>query len=359
MKTSTTLYQQPLTDEQCWQAVCARDASHDGQFVFAVRTTGIFCRPSCHSRRPLRENVGFYPDADTAQAAGFRPCKRCQPERADPQQQRIAKVEKACRLLEQEGSVTLETLADAVAMSPWHFHRLFKSVTGMTPKAWQLAFRAQRLRNALNESATITDAVLAAGFPDNSSYYRQADAALGMTARQYRRGGDDTDVCYALSHCSLGHCLVAQSERGICAILLADNEDALLEELRTIFPGARREQADERFVEQVEEVVRRIDNPASPFTLPLDLRGTAFQLQVWNALRAIPVGETVSYQSLANALGKPGAVRAVARACAANKLAIVVPCHRVVRSDGGLSGYRWGATRKARLLRQESESKET
>ncbi len=360
MKTATDVtHQQPLTDEQCWQAVCARDTSRDGQFVFAVRTTGIFCRPSCHSRRPLRENVAFYPDADAAQRAGFRPCKRCQPEKADPQQQRIARVEKACRLLDQDVPVTLETLADAVAMSPWHFHRLFKSVTGMTPKAWQLASRAKRLRSALNETTTITDAVLAAGFPDNSSYYRQADAALGMTARQYRRGGDDTDVCYALSHCSLGHCLVAQSTRGICAILLADTDSALLEELHGIFPHARREQGDARFAEHVEQVVRRIDNPDSPFTLPLDLRGTAFQLQVWDALRAIPAGEIVSYQSLAKAIGKPAAVRAVGGACAANKLAIVVPCHRVVRADGGLSGYRWGATRKARLLRRESESKET
>lgn len=349
----------PLTDDQRWQALCDRDAGCDGLFVFAVRTTGIFCRPSCRARRPLRHNVHFYASANEAQAAGFRPCKRCQPDKATPQQQRMAKVEKACRLLEQDTPVTLETLADAVAMSPWHFHRLFKAVTGMTPKTWQLAFRAKRLRRALGETSTITDAVLAAGFPDNSSYYRQADAALGMTAQQYRRGGSDTDIRYALSHCALGHCLVAQSARGICAILLADSDAALLAELRDIFPHARHEPGAGDFAAQVEQVVRRLDNPDSPFTLPLDLRGTAFQLQVWNALRTIPAGKTVSYQALANTIGKPGAVRAVASACAANKLAIIVPCHRVVRADGALAGYRWGATRKARLLQRESEQEET
>ncbi len=358
MKTATLLSIAPLTDEQCWQAVCERDGHYDGQFVFAVRTTGIFCRPSCRSRRPLRENVGFYPDADSAQAAGFRPCKRCQPDTIDPILQRQAKVEKACRLLEQDTPITLDALADAVAMSPWHFHRLFKRVTGMTPKHWQQAYRARRLQNTLGQSHSITEAVLAAGFPDNSSYYRQADAALGMTASQYRRGGDDTAVHYAVSSCALGYCLVAESERGICAILLDDSEAALLAQLQQIFPHARREPGSARFAEHIAQVVARLDNPLSPFTLPLDLRGTTFQLQVWQALRTLAPGETVSYQTLAAKMGKPKAVRAVASACAANKLAVVVPCHRVVRADGGLSGYRWGVARKAQLLRQEAEEKE-
>lgn len=358
MKTATLLSVTPLTDEQCWQAVCQRDGLYDGQFVFAVRTTGIFCRPSCRSRPPLRENVGFYPDPDTAMAAGFRPCKRCQPDNIDPILQRQAKVEKACRLLEQDTPITLDALAKAVAMSPWHFHRLFKRVTGMTPKNWQQAFRAKRLQNTLSQSSTITEAVLAAGFPDNSSYYRQADAALGMTARQYRRGGDETGVHYAFSRCALGHCLVAESERGICAILLGDSEEVLLTELQQIFPHAQREPGSARFTQHVAEVVERLDNPRSPFTLPLDLRGTAFQLQVWQALRTLAPGETVSYQTLATKIGKPKAVRAVASACAANKLAIVVPCHRVVRADGGLSGYRWGVARKAQLLQQEAGDKE-
>ncbi|MFE4112223.1 bifunctional DNA-binding transcriptional regulator/O6-methylguanine-DNA methyltransferase Ada [Kosakonia sp. YIM B13611] len=347
-----------LLDEQRWQAVLARNAQVDGQFVFAVLTTGIFCRPSCTARHALRQNVRFYPDAQSALVAGFRPCKRCQPDKSHPQQQRLDKVAKACRLLEQDTPITLEQLAAEVALSPYHFHRLFKSVTGMTPKAWQLAFRARRLRNTLAECETVTDAVLAAGFPDSSSYYRQADASLGMTAQQFRRGGDAADVWYTFSDCALGRCLVAESERGICAILLADSDEQLLAQLQAIFPRAQRAQASEAFSERVAQVIQRLDNADAPFTLPLDLRGTAFQLQVWQALREIPAGETVSYQALAQKLGKPQAVRAVASACGANKLAIVIPCHRVVRSDGALAGYRWGMTRKAQLLQRESTKEE-
>ncbi|KDE34694.1 bifunctional DNA-binding transcriptional regulator/O6-methylguanine-DNA methyltransferase Ada [Kosakonia radicincitans] len=348
-----------LLDEQRWQAVLARNPQADGQFVFAVLTTGIFCRPSCRARHALRQNVRFFPDADSAVAAGFRPCKRCQPDKAHPQQQRLDKVATACRLLEQDMPVTLDQLATEVGISPYHFHRLFKSVTGMTPKAWQQAFRARRLRNTLAESDTVTDAVLAAGFPDSSSYYRQADAALGMTARQFRRGGDDADIRYALSDCALGRCLVAESERGICAILLADSDEQLLAELHTIFPHARNVQGDEAMLERVAQVIRRLDRADAPFTLPLDLRGTAFQLQVWQALRELPAGTTISYQRLAQQIGKPGAVRAVASACAANKLAIVIPCHRVVRGDGALSGYRWGIARKAQLLQREAKKEES
>ncbi|SCC63444.1 bifunctional DNA-binding transcriptional regulator/O6-methylguanine-DNA methyltransferase Ada [Kosakonia oryziphila] len=348
-----------LLDEQRWQAVLARNPQADGQFVFAVLTTGIFCRPSCRARHALRQNVRFFPDANSAVAAGFRPCKRCQPDKAHPQQQRLDKVATACRLLEQDTPVTLDQLAASVGISPYHFHRLFKSVTGMTPKAWQQAFRAQRLRNTLAKSDTVTDAVLAAGFPDSSSYYRQADAALGMTARQFRRGGDDADIRYALSDCSLGRCLVAESERGICAILLADSDEQLLAELNTIFPHARNVQGDETMLARVAQVIRRLDRADAPFTLPLDLRGTAFQLQVWQALREIPAGATISYQRLAQQMGNPGAVRAVASACAANKLAIIIPCHRVVRGDGALSGYRWGIARKAQLLQREAKKEES
>ncbi|MEN0584014.1 MULTISPECIES: bifunctional DNA-binding transcriptional regulator/O6-methylguanine-DNA methyltransferase Ada [unclassified Kosakonia] len=348
-----------LLDEQRWQAVLARNAQADGQFVFAVLTTGIFCRPSCTARHALRQNVRFYPDAPSAQDAGFRPCKRCQPDKTHPQQQRLDKVTKACRLLEQDTPITLEQLAAEVALSPYHFHRLFKSVTGMTPKAWQQAFRARRLRNTLAVSETVTDAVLAAGFPDSSSYYRQADALLGMTAQQFRRGGDAAGVWYTFSDCALGRCLVAESERGICAILLDDSDEQLLAQLQAIFPRAQRAQANAAFSSRVAQVIKRLDNADAPFTLPLDLRGTAFQLQVWQALREIPTGETVSYRELAKKLGKPNAVRAVASACGANKLAIVIPCHRVVRSDGALSGYRWGMARKAQLLQRERNKEET
>jgi len=347
-----------MNDDQRWLAVLARDDQADGQFVFAVQTTGIFCRPSCRARHALRENVRFYPDARQAGLAGFRPCKRCRPDQQDPRAQRIAAIEKACRLLEQEQPLTLEKLAQAVAMSPYHLHRLFKSFTGMTPKAWQQAARAKRLRHALTQGESITDSVLAAGFPDSSSYYRNADASLGMTAKQYRSGGEETTVRYALSHCALGRCLVAESARGICAILPGDDDSALIAELERIFPHARREQADAAFAGRVAQVIASVDNHAVALALPLDIRGTAFQRQVWQALRAIPGGETASYQQVANAIGQPGAVRAVARACAANTLAIIIPCHRVVRSDGGLSGYRWGTARKAALLRREAKKEE-
>ncbi|EET1130077.1 bifunctional DNA-binding transcriptional regulator/O6-methylguanine-DNA methyltransferase Ada [Escherichia coli] len=318
-----------LTDDQRWQSVLARDPNADGEFVFAVRTTGIFCRPSCRARHALRENVSFYANASEALAAGFRPCKRCQPEKANVQQHRLDKITHACRLLEQETPVTLEALADQVAMSPFHLHRLFKATTGMTPKAWQQAWRARRLRES-----------------------------LGMTAKQFRHGGENLAVRYALADCELGRCLVAESERGICAILLGDDDATLISELQQMFPAADNAPADLMFQQHVREVIASLNQRDTPLTLPLDIRGTAFQQQVWQALRTIPCGETVSYQQLANAIGKPKAVRAVASACAANKLAIIIPCHRVVRGDGTLSGYRWGVSRKAQLLRREAENEE-
>lgn len=346
-------------DAHRWQAVLDRNPDADGHFIFAVVTTGIYCRPSCRARHALRENVRFYPDADSARAAGFRPCKRCQPDHPTAGHHRLDKIAKACRLLEQDAPVTLEVLAQQVAMSRYHFHRLFRATTGMTPKAWQQAFRAERLRQTLAEGTRVTDAVLAAGFPDSSSYYRHADRALGMTAQQYRSGGRETTVRYALERCTLGRCLVAESERGICAILLADSDDQLLAELARCFPYARRGEGDEAFARRVHQVIAVLDNPRNTLALPLDLRGTAFQRQVWQALCQIPVGETVSYQRVAEIIGKPQAVRAVASACAANTLAVVIPCHRVLRVNGALSGYRWGLARKAQLLAREAEQEKT
>jgi O-6-methylguanine DNA methyltransferase len=346
------------TDDSRWQAVLNRDAKADGQFVFAVRTTGIFCRPSCRARHALRQNVDFYSDADAAAQAGFRPCKRCQPDKLDPQQQRIEKVAHACRLLEQDAPVTLDALAQAVAVSPYHFHRLFKSVTGVTPKAWQQAWRARRLRESLAQGEAVTDAVMDAGFADSSTYYRQADTLLGMTARQFRRGGEDTAIYYALEPCELGRCLVALSERGICAVLLGDDDETLIAQLQQLFPSAQSQQGSAEFHQRISDVVARLGNQHVPLSLPLDIRGTAFQQQVWQALQRIPAGETRSYQQIAASIGNPKAVRAVAGACAANKLAVIIPCHRVVREDGSLSGYRWGVKRKAALLAREKVSEE-
>lgn len=347
-----------INDEQCWQSVLERNADADGQFVFAVRTTGIFCRPSCTAKHALRKNVQFFPDVQAALAAGFRPCKRCQPDKEHAQQHRLDKITRACQLLEQDSPITLDELAQQVAMSPYHLHRLFKATTGMTPKAWQQLYRARRLREALTQGESVTQAILNAGFPDSSSYYRHADATLGMTAKQFRKGGEKLAVRYALTDSSLGRCLVAESERGICAILLGDDDAALVTELQMLFPAARDEPADDNFQQRIRNVIASIDGRNVPLSLPLDIQGTAFQQQVWQALRTIPCGETVSYQQLAQAIGKPKAVRAVASACGANKLAIVIPCHRVVRGDGSLSGYRWGVSRKAQLLRRESPGEE-
>lgn len=347
-----------FTSEQArWQAVESRDARADERFVFAVVTTGIFCRPSCRARRPLRDNVRFYPDAAGALAAGFRPCKRCQPDKTPPQQQKAMRIAAACRQMETSAApLTLAELAQNAAMSPYHFHRLFKSVTGLTPKAWQQALRAQKLRKALREGESVTGAIYASGYASGSAFYREADAALGMTARQYLRGGETAPVDWTIVSCQLGLCLVAQSERGVCAIFPGESRERLESELLTLFPHAQPSQ-DADFHQRVAQVVAFLDAPAGEWTLPLDIRGTAFQQQVWQALRAIPAGSTLSYSELAQKIGKPGAVRAVASACAANKLAVAIPCHRVVRGDGALSGYRWGVERKAALLAREAKIK--
>ena len=255
-----------LTDDQRWQSVLARDPNADGEFVFAVRTTGIFCRPSCRARHALRENVSFYANASEALAAGFRPCKRCQPEKANAQQHRLDKITHACRLLEQETPVTLEALADQVAMSPFHLHRLFKATTGMTPKAWQQAWRARRLRESLAKGESVTTSILNAGFPDSSSYYRKADETLGMTAKQFRHGGENLAVRYALADCELGRCLVAESERGICAILLGDDDATLISELQQMFPAADNAPADLMFQQHVREVIASLNQRDTPLT---------------------------------------------------------------------------------------------
>lgn len=348
-----------ITDDDRWQSVVDRDTDADGQFVFAVQTTGIFCRPSCRAKHALRKNVRFFADAQQAQDAGFRPCKRCQPDKDSAQQHRLDKIARACQLLEQESPLTLDELAQQVAMSPYHLHRLFKATTGMTPKVWQQSWRARRLRDALAKGVPVTQAILNAGFPDSSSYYRKADQALGMTAKQFRKGGDNVSVRYTLADCALGRCLVAESERGICAILLGDDDATLVADLHALFPAAQDVPAEANFQQRVREVIVAINSRDASLSLPLDIRGTAFQQQVWQALRTIPCGETVSYQQLASTIGKPKAVRAVASACGANKLAIVIPCHRVIRGDDALSGYRWGIARKAQLLQRETTGEET
>lgn len=338
-----------------WAAVESRDPAAEGKFVYAVRTTGVVCRPTCPSRRASPENVVFFATLAEAIAAGFRPCKRCKPEQDSLAARHGAMVGELCRYIERAESMpTLAVLAARSCMSAYHLHRVFKSVTGLTPKAYALAHRAERVRAELARGGPVTEALYQAGFSSSGRFYEESDRALGMKPSRYRAGGAGMTIRFAVGACSLGAILVAQSERGICAILLGDDPDALLRELQDRFPAADLIGGDAAFERLVARVVGFVEAPCLGLDLPLDVRGTAYQQRVWRALREIPAGERVSYTELARRIGAPKAARAVARACAANGLAVAIPCHRVVRNDGGLSGYRWGVERKRALLERES-----
>ncbi|WAT00039.1 bifunctional DNA-binding transcriptional regulator/O6-methylguanine-DNA methyltransferase Ada [Rouxiella chamberiensis] len=341
-------------DEARWQAVVNRDDTADGEFVYAVKTTGIYCAPSCPSRQPNRENVVFFENAEQAEAQGYRPCKRCRQGRMSRQHQHTHQVELACRLLENSDKTpTLSQLATEVGLSAYHFHRIFKSLTGLTPRAYAVAKRKQRVRDNLAQTVSVTSALLEAGYASNGNFYASSPASLGMTPSAYRAGGRGMAVWFAVGRCSLGDILVAESPRGICAILLGDNPQALVESLQNSFPHAQLLGNDAEFEQRIAVVVGFVDGEQPALALPLDIRGTAFQQRVWQALRAIPQGETLSYAAVAEKIGSPKAVRAVAGACAANLLAVAIPCHRVVKSSGNISGYRWGVARKKRLLEKE------
>jgi AraC family transcriptional regulator of adaptative response/methylated-DNA-[protein]-cysteine methyltransferase len=340
-------------DHQRWTAVLERDVRADGVFVYAVTTTGIYCRPSCPARRPRPANVRFHRSCREAEGAGFRPCRRCRPDLHPAPG--VAAVADACRLIEtSEEPPALAALAAAVGLSRSYFQRQFKAVTGLTPGAYAAAHRASRLRRQLPESATVTEAMFEAGFNSSGRFYAAADDMLGMTPTAYRRGGDGVAIRFAVGECSLGSILVAMTEKGVCAIELGDEPDSLVRTFQDRFPAARLIGGDPEFETLVARVVGLVEAPQRGLDLPLDVRGTAFQLRVWKALTRIPAGRTVSYTELARQIGVPGAARAVARACASNRIAVAIPCHRVVRSDGALSGYRWGVERKRRLLEREA-----
>lgn len=338
-----------------WAAVIARDPAADGRFVYSVRTTGVYCRPSCGSRRARPENVAFHDGPAQAERAGFRACKRCRPDRQAPHDH-VARVTAACRRIEQsDPAPSLEELAREAGLSPHHFHRVFKAVTGSTPKKYADAHRSARLRERLREGAAVTEAIYAAGYNSSARFYEKSAAVLGMTASRFRAGGNDDEIRFAVGQCSLGAILVAQGSRGICAILLGDDPHQLVQDLQDRFPKARLLGGDAQFERLVATVVGFVEAPRIGLDLPLDLRGTLFQQRVWEALRGIPAGTTASYADVARRIGAPGSVRAVASACAANPLAVAIPCHRVVRTDGSLSGYRWGVERKRRLLQREAQ----
>ena len=355
-RTTVTATAIPTAEDPRWQSVLTRDAGADGSFVYAVRSTGVYCRPSCPSRTAKPQNVSFHASAAEAEAAGYRPCRRCHPRGQSPAEASAAIVAEACRLIEaSDPAPRLDDLARRVGLSPHHFHRQFKAITGLTPREWGAAHRARKLRDGLNGTGgSVTEAIYDAGFNSSSTFYERSDAVLGMTPSAYRRGGQDTEIRFALGQCALGAILVAQGARGICAISLGDDPEALLRELQDRFPQARLIGNDAEFEALVARVIGFVEAPGIGLDLPLDIRGTAFQERVWQALRQIPVGETASYAEIARRIGRPGSARAVAQACAANRLAVAIPCHRVVRDDGALSGYRWGVARKRALLEREA-----
>jgi AraC family transcriptional regulator of adaptative response/methylated-DNA-[protein]-cysteine methyltransferase len=340
-----------------WTAVVARDPAADGKFFYSVKTTGVYCRPSCAARLARPENVQFHATRAEAERAGFRPCRRCKPDQPALAEQHAAKVAEICRIIETAETVpSLEELAGRARLSAYHFHRVFKAATGVTPKAYAAAHRAKRLREGLHRSDTVTAAIFDAGYNSNGRFYETADQVLGMTPSSYRAGGVNTEIRFAIGECSLGSILVAASDRGVCAISLGDDPDALARDLQDRFPRAHLIGGDEAFERIVARVVGLVEAPALGLDLPLDVRGTAFQRRVWQALSSIPAGSTASYTEIAKRIGSPSSVRAVAQACAANALAVAIPCHRVVRNDGALSGYRWGVERKRALLERESSA---
>jgi AraC family transcriptional regulator of adaptative response/methylated-DNA-[protein]-cysteine methyltransferase len=344
-----------LSDDARWEAVRRRDPAADGAFYYSVRTTGVYCRPSCAARLARRENVAFHLSCEDAERAGFRPCKRCRPSEAGIAERQGAAVAKACALIDAADEMpTLKALADIAGLSRFHFHRVFKAVTGVTPKAYADARRGQRVRAELAQSGTVTEAIYGAGFNSNGRFYATSADLLGMTPTQFRAGGNGNIIRFAVGECSLGSILVAATDKGVCAIEFGSDPERLVRTLQDRFPKAHLIGGDQAFEQLVAKVVGFVEAPAQGLDLPLDIRGTAFQKRVWNAIRRIPAGATASYAELAKRIGRAQATRAVAQACASNTLAVAIPCHRVVRRDGGLSGYRWGVERKQALLTREN-----
>ncbi len=350
----------PLNIDCRWQAIVERDKQFDGQFLYSVKTTGVYCRPSCGARLAKYENVQFHQTCEEAELAGFRACKRCKPKRPSQQENHLVTVATVCRLIEtSEHKLTLQEMASSAGLSPYHFHRIFKSITGLTPMAYATAHRAKRIRQELSNGSSVTQAIFEAGYNSSGRFYEESDALLGMTPTAYKAGGENTIIYFAIGDCFLGSILVAQSSKGVCAILMGDDPDELLRDLQDRFPRAELKGGDHDFEQVIAQVISYIEEPGQGLNLPLDIRGTSFQQRVWQALREIPPGQTRNYTDIGKNIGAPKAVRAVASACAANALAVVIPCHRVVRSDGSLSGYRWGVERKRTLIEREAAKAKT
>jgi AraC family transcriptional regulator of adaptative response/methylated-DNA-[protein]-cysteine methyltransferase len=344
-----------VTDDPRWARIAARDKTADGHLWYSVSTTGVYCRPSCPSRLPNPKNVQLHDTLKSAQATGFRPCKRCNPEGHSIEVENAALVAKACRIIERsKEEPSLEALAKAIGRSPSYFHRVFKAATGLTPKDYAAGHRAKKVRQGLASGNTVTEAIYDAGFNSSGRFYEKSTDMLGMTPSRYRAGGHSEEIRFAVGQTSLGAILVASSRKGVAAILLGDDPNELVRNLQDRFPKAHLIGADRDYEDLVARVVGLVEIPGMGLNLPLDVRGTAFQQRVWEALQKIPAGRTVSYTEVARQIGSPKATRAVAAACAANNLAVLIPCHRVVRNDGSLSGYAWGVERKRVLLEREA-----
>jgi AraC family transcriptional regulator of adaptative response/methylated-DNA-[protein]-cysteine methyltransferase len=351
---------QPVNEVTAWKSVLHRDQRADGAFVYAVATTGIYCRPSCPSRRPKRGNVRFFYSAKAAERAGFRACQRCG--KGSAGSNALAAVERARAFIDEsivqsgDERVTLDVIAREARLSPHHLQRRFKEIVGLTPAQYARARRNEKLKRELRNGETVSRATYGAGYGSSSRVYESADAQLGMTPATYQRGGAGAHISYVVANTSLGHLLVAATERGICSVTLGEKVEALQAGLATEYPAAQREQvthAGNALEAWVTEIVANLDNGRATSSLPLDLQATAFQWKVWRELQRIPAGETRSYSEVAAAIGSPKATRAVASACAKNQVALIIPCHRVVRRGGQLGGYRWGVDRKRELIEKE------
>ncbi len=354
MPHTLNLMKSEMSDQARWKACLNRDADADGAFVLAVRTTGIYCRPTCPARKPKRQNVEFFAGAVEAERAGYRACKRCAPKGLSPLDLQQKTIEAACiRIKEAEDALTLENLAAEAGISPFHFHRLFRDMTGVTPKQYAKAKRRERFAAELKDGGTVTEAIYGAGYGSSSRFYEKDAKTLGMTPAHYKKGGAGLVIYYTVSPSPLGPLVVGATDKGVCAIQFADDPDEAEAELQDRFPEAELVANDARLKDWVATVIDYLDMPKKGLSLPLDIQGTAFQHRVWQALQDIPVGELATYSDIAQRIGAPRAVRAVGTACGANKIALAIPCHRVVGKNGGLTGYRWGVGRKKKLIHGE------
>ncbi|MFN2491504.1 MAG: bifunctional DNA-binding transcriptional regulator/O6-methylguanine-DNA methyltransferase Ada [Pyrinomonadaceae bacterium] len=357
MKPQPNLF--PGADEAKWIAVCSKDARFDGKFVFAVSSTGIYCRPSCPSRRPNRERVSFFELPEAAEQSGYRACRRCHPRRTSVKDPQVEMARRVCELIDNNSDelMTLAALSNQTGISSFHLQRTFKKVMGVTPRQYSEARRLGTFKSQVRSGESVTNAIYDAGFGSSSRLYEHAVSRLGMTPATYGKGGRGATIRYSIVSCSLGNLLVAATGSGVCSVKLGDSEPKLQSDLEMEFPAAEIQRDDERLRRILKTVMQHLEGKTPHIDLPLDVQATAFQRQVWEQLRQIPYGETQSYSELAKAIGQQKAVRAVARACATNPVALVIPCHRIILGDKSLGGYRWGLERKKRLLEREAEAK--